>query len=126
MDWVTLARTQRWLAGRSGAAETEERHEKQRGRRAGWHTTHGDGSVEIHARFDKTTGEYVLAAWRRRTDQLWHNDGGRNGTPDDIRAHTQRRADALAELIGKQASDTPVRPKHQVHLVWNLDEPHPH
>ena len=94
----------------------------QRARRAGWHKTHGDGSVEIHARFG-ATGEQVLAARRRRTDRMWHEDGGRNGSPDDGRTHAQRRADALAELICKEPVDGPVHPKHQVHIVWNLDEP---
>ena len=105
------------------AAEAEERHARQRARRAGWHKTHGDGSVEIHARFDKATGEHVLAAWRRKTDRLWHDDGGRDGTSDDVRTHTQRRADALAELICEQAPDEPAHPKHQIHIIWNLDEP---
>lgn len=119
-----FARKAREFVGKhTSATETEERHAKQRARRAGWHKTHGDGSVEIHARFDKATGEQVLAAWRRRTDRMWHEDGGRNGSPDDGRTHAQRRADALAELICKEPADGPVHPKHQVHIVWNLDEP---
>ena len=119
-----FAREAREFVGKhTSVAEAEERHAKQRTRRAGWHTTHGDGSVEIHARFDKATGEQVLAAWRRRTDRMWHEDGGRNGSPDDGRTHAQRRADALAELICKEPADGPVHPKHQVHIVWNLDEP---
>ena len=107
----------------TSAAEAEERHAKQRARRAGWHKTHGDGSVEIHARFDKATDEQIVATWRRRTDRMWHDDGGHNGSPDDVRTHTQRRADALAELICEEPADGPVRPRHQVHIVWNLDEP---
>ena len=88
-----FARKAREFVGKhTSATETEERHAKQRARRAGWHKTHGDGSVEIHARFDKATGEQVLAAWRRRTDRMWHEDGGRNGSPDDGRTHAQRRA----------------------------------
>ena len=107
----------------TSAAEAEERHAKQRARRAGWHKTHGDGSVEIHARFDKATDEQIVATWRRRTDRMWHDDGGHNGSPDDVRTHAQRRADALAELICEEPADGPVRPRHQVHIVWNLDEP---
>ena len=77
-----FARKARELVGKhTSVAEAEERHAKQRTRRAGWHTTHGDGSVEIHARFDNATGEQVLAAWQRRTDRMWHDDGGRNGSP---------------------------------------------
>ena len=63
-----------------------------------------------------------------RSDQLWHADGGRDGTPDDVRTHAQRRADALAALITEPATDSStgaVHPKHQVHIVWNLAEPHP-
>lgn len=59
-----FARKAREFVGKhTSAAEAEERHAKQRARRAGWYKTHGDGSVEIHARFDKATGEQVLAAW---------------------------------------------------------------
>jgi hypothetical protein len=77
-----FARKAREFVGKhTSAAEAEERHTKQRARRAGWHKTHGDDSVEIHARFDKATGEQVLAAWRQRTDRMWHDDGGRNGSP---------------------------------------------
>ena len=65
----------------TSAAEAEERHAKQRARRAGWHKTHGDGSVEIHARFDKATGEQVLAAWRRRTDRMWHETAAATAPP---------------------------------------------
>ena len=119
-----FARKAREFVGKhTSATETEERHAKQRARRAGWHKTHGDGSVEIHARFDKATGEQIVAAWRRPTDRLWHDDGGHNGSPDDVRTHAQRRADALAELICEEPADGPVRPRHQVHIVWNLDEP---
>ena len=120
-----FARKAREFVGRhTSASAAEERHAQQRARRAGWHKTHGDGSVEIHARFDKATGEHVLAAWRRTTDRLWHDDGGRDGSPDEKRTHTQRRADALAELICTTTPEQSTHPKHHVHLVWNLDEPH--
>lgn len=121
-----FARRAREFVGRhTTIEEAEQRHAAQRARRAGWHKIHGDGSVEIHARFDKATGESVLAAWRRRTDRLWHDDGGRDGTPDEMRSHAQRRADSLAGLIIEAASTSrPAHPKHQVHLVWKLDEPH--
>ncbi|MEO0493432.1 MAG: DUF222 domain-containing protein, partial [Actinomycetota bacterium] len=112
-----------FVAEHTSAKKAEERHAKQRARRAGWHKTHGDGSVEIHARFDKATGEQVLAAWKRRTDRLWRDDGGREGSPGDVRTHDQRRADALAELIVEEtpARAEPVHPRLQVHLVWNLN-----
>ena len=69
--------------------------------------------------------KHVLAAWRRTADQLWHDDGGRDGSPDEKRSHTQRRADALAELICTTTPERSIHPKHHVHIVWNLDEPSP-
>ncbi len=120
-----FARNAREFVSRhTSAAQAEERHRRQRARRAGWHTVNGDGSVEIHARFDKATGEAVLADWQRRTDRLWHADGGRDGSPDDVRTHTQRRADALAALVteARTTDSGPIHPRFQIHIVWNLHD----
>ncbi|MEM9522109.1 MAG: DUF222 domain-containing protein [Actinomycetota bacterium] len=109
----------------TSAAEAEQRHRRQRERRAAWHTVNGDGSIDIHARLDTATGEIVLADWKRRTDQLWRADGGRDGTPDERRTHAQRRADALAELITEPRTaeaEGSLHPKFQVHLLANLNE----
>ena len=118
-----LQEAREFIAQHTSAKEAEERHARQRANRAGWHKTHGDGSVEIHARFDKATGEQVLSAWKRRTDRMWRDDGGRDGSPGDVRTHDQRRADALAELIVEETpvGAEPVHPRLQVHLVWNLN-----
>jgi hypothetical protein len=59
-------RARGFVAENTTAAGAEERHAEQRSNRVGWHTTDGDESVEIHARFDNATGEQVLSAWRRR------------------------------------------------------------
>lgn len=121
-----FARRAREFVGKhTTAAQAEKQHRRQRDRRAAWHKVHGDGTVEIHGRLDKKTGEDVLAAWKLRTDRLWHDDGGRDGTPDQARTHTQRRADALAGLITDPAPmGGPIHPRFQIHLVWNLAEGH--
>lgn len=122
-----FAKKARDFVGRhTSAKKAEARHRRQRERRAGWHTVNGDGSVEIHARFDKPTGERVLAAWKRRTNVFWRDDGGRDGTPEQTRSDAQRRADALAALVTERRSSDagPVHPKDQIHLIWNLDQPH--
>lgn len=117
-----FAREAREFVGRhTSAADAEKRHRRQRDRRAAWHKVHGDGSVEIHGRFDKATGEELLAAWKERTDRLWRDDGGRDGTPDDVRSHAQRRADALADLITAPAPDAgATHARFQIHIVFNL------
>lgn len=120
-----FAKKAREFIGRHTTAdEAERRHRRQRERRAAWHTVNGDGSVEMHARFDRVTGEQVLAAWKRSTDDLWRADGGRDGAPADVRTPSQRRADSLASLITTTRGDDPaaVHPRFQIHIVWNLSE----
>lgn len=121
-----FARKAREFVGRhTTAADAEKRHARQRERRAAWHKVHGDGSVEIHGRFDKAAGEQVLAAWKSRTDQLWRDDGGRDGAPDHVRTHAQRRADALADLITAPAPDAGAsHPRFGIHIVFNLADGH--
>lgn len=114
-------RAREFVGTHTSAADAERRHARQRERRAGWHKVHGDGSVEIHARFDKPAGEAVLAAWRQRTDRLWRADGGRDGAPADRRTHTQRRTDALASLITQPPTACgPDHPRFQVHITFAL------
>ena len=123
-----FARKARKFVGRHTTAhQADQQHRRQRERRVAWHAVHGDGSVELHARFDSATGYAVLAAWRRRTDQLWHDDGGRTDAPDDVRTHAQRRADAIAELITEQrsANGASARPRFQVHLTDRISRSHP-
>ena len=106
----------------TSAAEAEERHAKQRARRAGWHKTHGDGSVEIHARFDKATGEQIVA----RGDDAPTACGTTTAatTASRRRTHTcPTPGRCLGRVDLRRAADGPVRPRHQVHIVWNLDEP---
>ena len=56
-----FARKAREFVGRhTDQAAARERHERQRRRRAGWHTVHGDGTVEIHAR---STRRPVSRCW---------------------------------------------------------------
>ncbi|MEM9202005.1 MAG: DUF222 domain-containing protein [Actinomycetota bacterium] len=120
-----FAKKARSFVGRhTTASEAETQHRRQRDARGAWHHVATDGSVELRARFDRATGEAVVAALKQRTDQFWHADGGRDGSPDELRSHTQRRADALATLITETpiATDRSVHPKFQVHIVCTLSE----
>ncbi len=50
-------------------------------------------------RVDPTTGAEVEKTWQEEVERLWRDDGGRDGTPDEIRTPAQRRADALVNLL---------------------------
>lgn len=120
-----------WVNKRESALAKETRFRRQRRRRKADTWTSGDGMVHIHAQFDPLTGQAVAAALAEQTDRLWRADGGRDGTPDDVRTPAQRRADALAELAGPAgdadsavevaapAADAP-HPRWMVHVIYNL------
>ena len=57
------------------------------------------GMGRVWADFDPVSFNLVEQAVDTRTDALWRADGGRDGKPDLIRTSTQRRADAIFELI---------------------------
>ena len=47
------------------------------------------------AELDPTSYQQVVKAFNVEYDRMWRDDGGRDGTPDEIRTPTQRSADAL-------------------------------
>ncbi len=76
--------------------------------------------LHLHAVLDPVSGRELVAALDRRVDVLWRADGGREGTPDDVRSPRQRRADALVELVTTEsAGNGRVHPKHMV--IMHLD-----
>ena len=58
----------------------------------------------LHAELDPISFGQVQQALDRRTDLLRRKDSGGNVHPDEVRTNTQRRADALVELLtGRRA-----------------------
>ena len=122
-------KSREWVNRRESANAIEQRHRRQRRRREAATWTSGDGMVHLHAQFDPVTGGAVMAALAERCDHLWRADGGRDGTPDDVRSQGQRRADALADLIVPESDDRAAaepddvrapHPRFMVHLVFDL------
>ncbi len=127
-----FAKTARQWAARHEAREAiETRHQRQRRDREAQWWTGTDGMTHLHAVLDPMTGREVVAGLEQRVDQMWRNDGGRDGTPNDVRTPAQRRADALAERLSSErpaavGSDV-VRhakphPKHMVILHHHLKD----
>lgn len=111
-------RTTKWLGARRSRETTEERHERQRAEREllVWNNEGGAGSLVVHGQMDNATGRDFAAALQAKVDALWLADGGRDGSPDEVRSPAQRRLDALVELVLGQA-DAVRHVKHMVHIV---------
>ncbi len=57
------------------------------------------GMGVLHAEFDPISFAFVRQALENYNDALWRLDGGRDGTPNQIRDNRQRLADSLFEMI---------------------------
>ncbi|MEZ5166496.1 MAG: DUF222 domain-containing protein [Acidimicrobiales bacterium] len=76
--------------------EEYERHRRDR-RVTKW--VGDDGMAMVLAALDKPTGDAVAKVLEQRAEELWRDDGGRDGDPAEMRTLDQRMADALVELI---------------------------
>lgn len=126
-------KAQQWIGQHTTAEQAASRRMKQRRQREAWWTTKPDGMTHLHAVLDHDTAQTILPRLHHRVDQLWRQDGGRDGQPNHVRTVPQRRADALADLLAGEplAHDTergtstgaPIAaPKYVVHLVYTLNE----
>lgn len=111
-------RATRWLGAHRSRQAVEERHERQRAERelVVWNDEGGTGSLMIHGQMDNATGRDFEAALQAKVDEMWTVDGGRDGSPNDVRSPAQRRLDALVELVLGQAGGN-RHVKHMVHVV---------
>ncbi len=57
------------------------------------------GMGVLHAEFDPVSFALVCQALANYNDALWRLDGGRDGTPGQIRDNRQRLADSLFEMV---------------------------
>jgi hypothetical protein len=111
-------RTTEWLGSRRSREAVEERHERQRAERelVVWNNEGGGGPLLVHGQMDNATGRDFEAALQAKVDALWLADGGRDGSPNEVRSPAQRRLDALVELVLGHA-DGARHVKHMVHIV---------
>ena len=95
----------RRLANQHSRDRGEEALKGQRRRRTAhlfWSRDLGMGV--LHAELDPISFGQVQQALDKRTDRLRRNDSGGDVHPDEVRTNTQRRADALVELLtGRRA-----------------------
>ena len=115
-----LKRTRQWIGQHETGDEIEDRYQRQRSQREARWGVGNDRMLHLHAVLDPVSGRELVAALDHRVDALWRADGGRDGTPDDIRSPRQRRADALVELVTTETGGNgQLHPKHMV--IMHLD-----
>ena len=100
-----FAKKARKFAAQNSADRGEKLLEKQKRDRSAVLFTDGEtGMGVLNTRLDPVSFALLEQAVDNYTDRLWRADGGRDGKPDEIRTNSQRRADAVFELItGRRA-----------------------
>ncbi len=106
-----------WANAREREREKQARQQRRRAARVGRIWTNADGMVCLYGEFDPVTGAVVKKAFDRETDRLWRDDGGRDGTPGEIRTRDQRGADAVAGLLTREPTSQAAKPPHPKHVV---------
>jgi len=114
-----FAKTAREWAARHEIVETiETRHAKQRAERQTQWWIAADGMTHLHSVLDAITGQQIITALEQRVDQLWREDGGRDGSANSSRAPAQRRSPALVQLLTANTDSGNNRAKpHPKHMV---------
>ncbi len=119
---VFAKRAREWSGKRAGGDGTD-RHRRQRNNRSGshWVDRDNDGMWMFKFSLDDERGQLAKHALDRREQEMWRDDGGRNGDPATMRTHGQRMADAFVELLTGASTSAPLHPKHQVNAVLDLN-----
>jgi len=80
-----------------------------------------DAMTHFHVTVPTVSAKLAIAALNERVDQLWREDGGRDGSPNDIRSPAQRRADAFVWLLANQSAPGSGRTHPKFMAIVHLD-----
>ena len=100
---------------------------QRRQRSAALFIDHSTGMGVLNARLDPVSFALAQQAVENYCDALWRADGGRDGTPEEIRDNPQRLADAIFEMLAdRNALATIAHPAaHTAHASHGSgDTPH--
>ena len=95
---VFTEQSRRWV-NRNQPDDGSELYQQQRHNRSLKHWINEEGMGVLIAELDPTSYQQVRKAINVEYDRLWRDDGGRDGTPDDVRTAPQRLADAFVALL---------------------------
>jgi len=117
---VFAQQSRRW-ANRNQPDDGADAHEAQRRRRSVKHWVNDEGMGVLLAELDPTSYQQVQKAINVEYDRLWRDDGGRDGSPDDVRTPTQRLADAFVALITTPGGRGPGSARMQLTAVVDVE-----
>jgi len=117
---VFAQQSRRW-ANRKQSDDGAELHARQHRSRTFKDWVNEDGMGVLLAELDPTSYQQVRKAINAEYDRLWRDDGGRDGTPDDVRTPSQRRADAFISLVTDSTRRGPGSPRMQLNAVVDVE-----
>ena len=98
-----------------------ELYEQQRKHRSLKHWINDEGMGMLLAELDPVSYQQARKAIDTEYDRLWRDDGGRDGSPNDIRTVPQRMADAFVALLTDTTRRGPASTRHQLIAVADIE-----
>ena len=112
--------TRRWV-NRNQTDDGSDTYEAKRQHRSLKNWVNEDGMGVLLAELDPVSYQQVRKAINVEYDRLWRDDGGRDGTPDDVRTPTQRLADAFVALITDPGRRGPGSARAQLIAIADIE-----
>ncbi len=112
--------SRRWV-NRNQPDDGAERYEQQRKNRSFKHWVNEEGMGVLLAELDPVSYQQVRKAIDVEYDRLWRGDGGRDGSPDDVRTVPQRMADAFVALLTDTTRRGPGSTRHQLIAIADIE-----
>ena len=117
---VFAEQSRRWV-NRNQPDDGSELYQRQRRSRLFKNWVNEDGMGVLLAELDPTSYQQVRKAINAEYDRLWRDDGGRDGTPDDVRTPQQRKADAFVALLTDPGRRGPGSTRMQLIAVADVE-----
>ncbi len=117
---VFAEQSRRWV-NRNQPDDGAELYQQQRNSRLLKHWINDEGMGVLVAELDPTSYQQVRKALDTEYDRLWRDDGGRDGSPDDVRKPEQRLADAFVALLTDAARRGPGSARMQLIAVADIE-----
>ena len=117
---VFAEQSRRWV-NRNQPDDGTELYQQQRHNRSLKHWMNEEGMGVLLAELDPTSYQQVRKAINVEYDRLWRDDGGRDGTPDDVRTAPQRLADAFVALLTDPGRRGPGSTRMQLIAVADIE-----
>ena len=117
---VFAEQSRRWV-NRNQPDDGADAHEAQRQNRLFKHWINEQGMGVLLAELDPTSYQQVVKAINVEYDRMWRDDGGRDGSPDDVRTRPQRSADALIALLTNPQRRGPGSTRMQLIAVADIE-----